>query len=59
MFSKKPADPAQAALAFRDHLIRLIDEAAAHHVSLHVMLDTIEAQLTRVRIMINSATRPW
>jgi hypothetical protein len=55
----KPVDRALATADFRDQLIRLINEAEAHHVSLHVMVDTIEAQLTRVRIMINSATRPW
>jgi hypothetical protein len=50
-------DPALAAVAFRDQLIRLIDEAQAH-VSFHVLVDTIEGQLTRVR-MNNAANRPW
>ena len=53
---KRP-DPALAAVAFRDQLIRLITEAEANHVRFHVLVDTLEAQVTRLRI--NAASRPW
>jgi hypothetical protein len=50
-------DPALAAIDFRDRLIGLIDQAQAN-VSHHVLVDLIEAQLTRLRTHY-AATRPW